>query len=116
MYGFQIDTADGFKSPIRKSPIRELPSLENCRPDADVTGRRTRPGRDKRLAAAADHAPELESSNHEDPQYQNSRARHGHRHRARDACVEPFPIAGADTPPAPRTSRIGAAPVFWLRV
>jgi hypothetical protein len=31
-----------------KSPIRELPSLENCRPDADATGGRTKPGRDKR--------------------------------------------------------------------
>ncbi len=31
-----------------KSPIRELPSLENCPPDADVTPNRTKPGRDKR--------------------------------------------------------------------
>ncbi len=31
-----------------KSPIRELPSLENCPPDADVAANRTKPGRDKR--------------------------------------------------------------------
>src|SRR5713226_2794787 len=31
-----------------KSPIRELPSLENCPPDADVVANRTKPGRDRR--------------------------------------------------------------------